>query len=224
MTTSEGAAPGLAVAGLRHRYGDTTVLRLDDWTLPSGARCLVRGASGSGKSTLLHALAGLVAPTSGEITVSGVVLSGLSQAARDRFRARHIGFVPQKLHLIPALTVADNLRLARRLAGNPRDDANLRTLLASLDLDGLADRRPHSLSQGQAQRAAIARALVNAPDLLLADEPTAALDDTNAEAAVSLLLRAAEDHGATLVVASHDGRIAGRFAEQLSLDNQMADA
>ena len=163
MPNRETNPPGLSVAGLRHSYGETAVLRLDDWTLPSGAHCLVRGPSGSGKSTLLHVLAGLIAPTGGTVTVAGTRVSGLSQTARDRFRARHIGLVPQKLHLIPALSVLDNLRLARRLAGKPGDDDALRALLARLDLDGLAGRRPASLSQGQAQRAAIARALVNAP-------------------------------------------------------------
>lgn len=209
---------GLRIEGLQHSYGEDLVLALDSWTLPRGARCLVQGASGSGKSTLLHILAGLIVPSSGQIEVAGVEVSALAPAARDRFRARHIGLVPQKLHLIGAITVADNLRLARRLAGRANDEAALQRLLARLDLDDLADRRPDRLSQGQAQRVAIARALINQPALLLADEPTAALDDDNAAAAVALLRQAADLHQSTLVVATHDNRIGAQFDERLSLD------
>jgi len=207
----------IEITGLSHRYGAETVLALDRWRVARGARCLVLGPSGSGKTTLLNILAGLATPSAGQVRVDGVELGGLGPAERDRFRARHLGLVPQRLHLIAAITVADNLRLARRLAGLPDDEARIRALLEQLGLAALAGRRPDALSQGQAQRAAVARALVNQPVLLLADEPTAALDEANAEAAIGLIEAAAKAGSATLVVASHDRRIAKRFPEQLSL-------
>ena len=205
------------VADLRHRYAGRSVLALAEWEVRRGARCLVLGRSGSGKTTLMHILAGLAVPSEGQVCVDGVEVSALAPGARDRFRARHIGLVPQRLHLIAAITVADNLRLARRLAGLPAAEPRIGELLARLGVAELAGRRPDTLSQGQAQRAAVARALVNEPALLLADEPTAALDDGNAEAAIDLLQEAAVAGGATLVVASHDRRIAGRFDERLLL-------
>ena len=210
------------VSGLRHRYGTAPALKLESWQVARGTRCLVLGPSGSGKTTLLHILAGLTTASEGSVTVDGVEVSALSATERDGFRARHIGFVPQRLHLIGAITLADNLRLARRLAGLPADDTRIGALLARLGVASLADRRPDALSQGQAQRAAVARALVNEPALLLADEPTAALDEDNAETAIALLEEAAEASGATLIVASHDRRIAGRFAQTLPLQVEAA--
>ena len=207
----------MRVEGLRHRYGAATVLALDGWQVPAGADCIVLGPSGAGKTTLLHILAGLTAPSEGSVEVEGQVLTALPPAALDRFRARRIGFVPQRLHLIGAITVADNLRLARRLAGLPRNDDAALGLLDRLGIADLAGRRPAALSQGQAQRAAVARALVNAPALLLADEPTAALDEENAAAVIDLLQESARASQAALVIASHDRRIAGRFRYQLAL-------
>lgn len=217
MPTQHEGAPGLRVTDLRHSYGKDQALTLPTWDLAPGGHCLVRGPSGSGKTTLLHAIAGLVTPSAGTIALGNTEITALAAAARDRFRARHIGLIPQTLHLIPAITVADNLRLARRLAGLDQDEARLRGLLDRLGLAALADRRPKQLSQGQAQRAAIARALVNAPRLLLADEPTAALDDENARAAADLLRDMATAQDATLIVASHDNRVSDRFDAHLVL-------
>ena len=213
--TSESA---VRVEGLRHRFNDDVVLGLERWQVPKGDSCVVLGPSGSGKSTLLHILAGLARASEGQVFIDGVELGALSPTDRDRFRARHVGIVPQKLHLIGAVTVADNLRLARRLAGLPGADTSITALLGRLGVSALSERRPDSLSQGQAQRAAVARALINEPVVLLADEPTAALDERNAETVIDLLLEAARDSKATLIVATHDRRIAGRFAQQLSLD------
>ena len=207
----------MRVEGLRHRYGAATVLALDAWQVPAGADCIVLGPSGAGKTTLLHILAGLTAPSEGLVEVEAQALAALPPAALDRFRARRIGFVPQRLHLIGAITVADNLRLARHLAGLPRNDEAALRLLDRLGIADLAGRRPAALSQGQAQRAAVARALVNEPALLLADEPTAALDEENAEAVIDLLQESARTSQAALVIASHDRRIAGRFRYQLAL-------
>ncbi len=214
--------PALQVEGLRHRYGNDVVLDLGSWSVGKGADCVVLGPSGSGKTTLLHILAGLTQASEGRVHVDGVEIGGLSPAERDRFRARRIGLVPQRLHLIGAITVADNLRLARRLAGLPPANARVTDLLDRLGVAALAGRRPDALSQGQAQRAAVARALVNEPALLLADEPTAALDERNAETVIDLLHGAARASGATLVVATHDRRIADRFGQQLPLQDVSA--
>lgn len=217
MVTTAETKPALRVEGLRHRYGAATVLALDGWQVPEGSDCVVLGPSGSGKTTLLHILAGLTVPSEGRVEIEGQALAALPPAALDRFRARRIGFVPQRLHLIGAITVADNLTLARHLAGLPPDDEGATRLLERLNIAELAGRRPTALSQGQAQRAAVARALVNEPALLLADEPTAALDEENAESVIGLLQESALASEAALVVATHDRRVAGRFRYQLSL-------
>ncbi|MBK9703202.1 MAG: ATP-binding cassette domain-containing protein [Betaproteobacteria bacterium] len=196
-----------ALTGIDHRYGRTPVLAIDDWSAAAGEHWLLAGPSGSGKTTALHLLAGLCAPTAGRVSVGGVDLATLRGAALDRWRGRSVGLVPQRLHLVGALDVLDNLRLARYLAGLPDEPTRALLLLEAMGIDGLARRMPRQLSQGQAQRVAVARAVVNHPALLLADEPTANLDDAHAQATL-LLLRAQAVHvGATLVVASHDARV-----------------
>jgi putative ABC transport system ATP-binding protein len=207
----------ISVRGLEHRYGDRPVLRVDSWKVAAGERWLVIGASGSGKSTLLHILAGLVRPTSGEVQVFDKNLSTMKGAYVDRWRGATVGIVLQALHLIPHLDVRANLRLAQYLAHLPQDRAAIDDALGALGVADKAARRPPELSQGEQQRVAIARAVVNGPKLLLADEPTANLDDASAAAAIDLLQGQAERRGATLVVATHDSRIKSRFRERLEL-------
>jgi putative ABC transport system ATP-binding protein len=177
----------------------------------------VLGLSGSGKSTLLHLIAGLLQPTRGQILVAGCDVTALRPVELDRFRGQTIGIVLQNLHLISAISVRDNLRLARSLAGLAEDRARLDRLLDELGLAGLADRRPPDLSQGEAQRVAIARAVINRPALILADEPTSALDDGNCAAVLRLLREQAEASGATLVIATHDQRLSPHFDQRLTL-------
>ena len=196
-----------SLTGIAHRYGDTTVLRVDEWRAGAGEHWLLAGVSGSGKTTLLHILAALTTPTTGTVVVGGTDLGGLSGSARDRWRGRNVGLVPQRLHLVGALDVADNLRLAQYLAGVPDDPRRIRTLLESVGVADLARRYPRELSQGQAQRVAVARAVVNRPALVLADEPTANLDDAHAAAALDLLCAQCLANGAALVIASHDARV-----------------
>ena len=207
----------IAVRGLAHRYGAVEALRLTEWKVAQGERWLVLGASGSGKSTLLHALAGLIQPSEGEIEVAGENLRRLQGGRLDRWRATTVGIVLQALHLVKHLTVRDNLRLAQYLAHVPQDDARISDTLAALGVAPKAARRPSELSQGEQQRVAIARAVVNRPKLLLADEPTANLDDAAATRVVDLLSEQAARHGATLVVATHDARVKGKFRERLEL-------
>jgi putative ABC transport system ATP-binding protein len=207
----------IAVRGLAHRYGAVEALRLSDWKVAQGERWLILGPSGCGKSTLLHVLAGLVRPTDGEVEVAGENLRRLDGARLDRWRGSTVGIVLQALHLVKHLSVRDNLRLAQYLAHMPQDDARIDDTLGALGVAEKAARRPSELSQGEQQRVAIARAVVNRPKLLLADEPTANLDDAAAAKVVDLLSEQAGRHGATLVVATHDARVKGKFRERLEL-------
>ncbi len=207
----------LEARGIRHGYGGEVVVSVEKWAAEPGEQWLISGPSGCGKTTLLHILAGLLRAAAGEVRIGGTALSSLSGAALDRFRGRHVGIVFQQLHLIEALTVQQNLMLAQSLAGLDAAPARVEEMLAGL---GLADKlraRPHTLSRGQAQRVALARALINRPAILLADEPTSSLDDANAEQAIALLRDRAAVHGAVLVVASHDRRLRGLFAQRLDL-------
>lgn len=205
------------VEALRHGFGGRMVLDVPSWRVGEGERRLVVGPSGSGKSTLLHLLAGLAAPREGVVRVAGRDLAGLPPAARDRFRGRSIGVLFQSFHLLDSLSVFDNVRLARRLAGLPEDRPRCREVLEDLGVAALARARPSTLSHGQAQRVALARAVVNRPAVILADEPTSSLDDESCERAASLIESQAASYGAALVVATHDARLLGRFADRLSL-------
>jgi putative ABC transport system ATP-binding protein len=207
----------IAVRGLAHRYGAAEALRLPDWRVAQGDRWLVLGPSGCGKTTLLHIVAGLVRPSEGRVEVAGQDISSLSGSNLDRWRAGTIGIVLQALHLVKHLSVRDNLRLAQYLAKAPQDDARIDDTLGALGVAAKSARRPSELSQGEQQRVAIARAVVNRPKLVLADEPTANLDDAAAATVVDLLTEQAARHGATLVVATHDARVKGKFRERLEL-------
>jgi putative ABC transport system ATP-binding protein len=198
-------------------FGARTVLDLPAWRVERGGHTLVIGPSGCGKSTLLHLIAGLIRPSRGRIAIDGQDLAALGPVALDAFRGRRIGIILQSMHLIGALTVRDNLRLARSLARQPRAPERIEGLLEELGLGRLARFRPRQLSQGERQRLAIARAVLNQPSLILADEPTSALDDANCAAVLDLLRRQAQATGATLVVATHDHRLAPHFAQRLEL-------
>ena len=207
----------LSLTGLRLRYGGRSVLSLDRFEAASGEHWLVLGASGSGKTSLLNLVAGLLEPDEGRIVAGGQPLASLTGAARDQWRGRNVGIVPQKLHLVSSLTVLQNLMLAPYLAGLPLDEARALGLLENLFLKEKATARPHQLSHGQAQRVAIARAVMNRPKLLLADEPTSNLDDANCFQALDVLQEQARECGATLVVATHDQRVKQRFEKRLEL-------
>ena len=209
--------PMVKVEGLRHGHGSREILDISTWQVDAGERCLVTGPSGSGKSTLLHLLAGLATPRAGSVRVADQDLAGLSPAARDRFRGRSIGLLLQSFHLLDTLSVFDNVRLARHLAGLPEDGARCGEVLEELGVAEFARAHPSTLSHGQAQRVALARAVVNRPAVLLADEPTSSLDDESCERVAALIEAEAERHGATLVVATHDSRLLARFERRLTL-------
>lgn len=213
----DAAGDTLQLEHLSFDYGDGQVLRFPDCTVPRGQHCLILGPSGCGKSTLLHLIAGLLPPTGGQITLAGTPLAGLRGAALDRFRGQHVGLVFQRLHLLPALTVRENLLLAQSLAGLSAEPSRVEGLLERLGVAHRAGARPEALSFGQAQRVAIARAVVNSPTVILADEPTSNLDDANTAEVLGLLRQEAERTGASLVVATHDRRIREAFDQRLEL-------
>ena len=207
----------ISVRGLAHRYGGNPVLELEEWHVAAGERWLVLGPSGSGKTTLLHVIAGLVRPSEGQISINGFDFSSKNDTALDRWRGSAVGIVFQALHLVGHLSVRDNLRLAQYLAHQPQDGARIEQTLDALGMADKAARRPAELSQGERQRVALARAVVNRPKLLLADEPTANLDDDAAARAAELLLAQADRYGATLLVATHDARVKRFFEKRLDL-------
>jgi putative ABC transport system ATP-binding protein len=189
-------------------YGGGARLQFPDVYLPQGGVLLLSGPSGSGKSTWLALLAGLVAPSAGSLEVSGQLLGVMGSLKTDAWRAQTIGFLPQKLHLSAALTVRENLALAFWAAGRVEDEARMDTALDDLGVGDLAQRLPGQLSGGQAQRVALARAVLMQPRVLLADEPTASLDDAAAQDALNVLWACAQRLGASLVLATHDTRVA----------------
>jgi putative ABC transport system ATP-binding protein len=207
----------LVLDDIARSYGTRTVVEIPSWTVAPGEHSLILGPSGSGKSTLLHLIAGLLRPSRGRVLVAGQDLGALAPAELDAFRGRNIGIVLQRLHLIRALTVTDNLRLTQSLAGLPVSTERVDRLLSELGIAALATARPNRLSEGEAQRVAIARAVINRPALILADEPTSALDDATCEVVLRLLRAQAEASGATLLIATHDARLKPHFPHRLEL-------
>ncbi|MCX2492530.1 ATP-binding cassette domain-containing protein [Pedobacter sp. PF22-3] len=197
----------IRVSSLAHVYDKGRRLKFPCWEIGDMEQWLLLGASGSGKSTLLNIISGLLKPSQGAVLINGTDLYTLPVRGLDRFRGRHIGIIFQRPHLIRSLDVLDNLELAAVMAGLPIDHERNRSLLADLGISDLAKNYPDQLSQGQLQRVSVARALVNKPDLLIADEPTSSLDDENANQVIKMLTTQAKDNGAALIIATHDSRV-----------------
>jgi len=206
---------------LQFAYRGGACLAFADVDVPQGGVLLLGGASGSGKSTWLALVAGLIAPSGGTLQVAGQPLGAMGTVQTDAWRAKTIGFLPQKLHLSAALRVDENLALAFWAAGVAPDGQRIRATLQALGVLPLARRLPAQLSGGQAQRVALARAVLMRPEVLLADEPTASLDDEAAAAAVALLLDTARAQAATLVIATHDARVAPMLEPALARKGQV---
>jgi putative ABC transport system ATP-binding protein len=191
-------------------FGTTPALRGASVSVAAGEILAIMGPSGSGKSTLLHCLAGILVPESGEVWFAGRRVDTMGEEARSALRRDHFGFVFQFGQLVPELTAEENVALPRLLVGARRNAAlhDARAWFGRLGLEGLERRRSGELSGGQAQRVALARALVARPAVLFADEPTGALDSTNSEQVMDLLVAAAREQGTTVVLVTHEARVA----------------
>jgi putative ABC transport system ATP-binding protein len=214
MSSVELSRPGGSLIEARNvvkSFGQTPALRGASVSAASGEIIAIMGPSGSGKSTLLHCLAGIFKPDSGEVWFGGRRLDELSEARRTELRRTAFGFVFQFGQLVPELTAADNIALPLLLDRVRRKEAYQRagSWLDRLDLSGLGKRRTGELSGGQAQRVALARALVTQPKVLFADEPTGSLDSLASEQVMDLLVDLARAEGTTVVLVTHDPRVAG---------------
>ena len=220
----------LAAKGLHKTYTlgqrSLEVLRGVDLELRRGEFMALRGASGAGKSTLLHLLGGLDMPNQGEILLAGRSLSGLGRRELARLRSREVGFIFQAYYLLPELDALENVCLPARMARTSAAEAEARgrELLARVGLGERLEHKPYELSGGEQQRVAIARAMINQPDLILADEPTGNLDSHTGEEIIELLCALRDEKQTTLIMATHDGRVAARAPKVLELvDGQIKD-
>lgn len=196
------------------QHGSEVKLAYPDFSWSAGTQLAVTGPSGTGKTTFLNVLAGLLRPVSGNLRFGERQLTSLSEAERDAFRRREVGYVFQDFHLIPGLSALENVELGLRVAGVSGAGHKARTALVRLDLGGRLHHRPTQLSTGERQRVAIARAVAHCPGLLLVDEPTAHLDHERAAGAMSLLREVATELGATLLVVTHDEAVAASLPER----------
>lgn len=207
------ATPAAQLRGIHKHYRlgevDVPALRGIDLDLPRGVFSVIGGPSGSGKSTLLNLLGCIDAPDAGSVDVDGQAVAALGDTQRTRFRARHVGFVFQNFNLIPVLTAIENVEYPLRLLEDnaPRRRDMARSALVEVGLEGLEDRPPSALSGGQRQRVAVARALAKRPALVLADEPTANLDQATGRGLIDLMRRIQSATGATFVFSSHDPQL-----------------
>lgn len=207
----------IQVRGLRKTYHtgevDVEALRGVDLDVGRGEFLAIIGPSGSGKSTLFHVLGGLAPPTSGTVTIDGTDLSNISDTERTKLRQTKIGFVFQKYNLLPTLSAADNIEMARALANYPPKPDNFDEILSMLNIGNRLKHKPRALSGGEQQRVAIARALVNGPAILLADEPTGNLDSRNSEAVLEILRSLNQRARQTILMITHNPEAAA-FADR----------
>ncbi len=223
--TPQTTSLAIDVRRLRFRYGrGPWTLDIPELEVARGARAFLFGPSGSGKTTLLGVVAGVLSADEGSVRVLGQDLSALTGPRRDAFRAEHIGYVFQMFNLIPYLTVVDNITLPVRMNAARRarlDGAGVREsagfLAQQLEIGDLFDKPVTELSVGQQQRVAACRALIGAPELIIADEPTSSLDFDRRESFLELLFRECERVGSTLMFVSHDRTLEGMFSDSLSL-------
>ncbi len=218
----------IAISDLRFGYGsDEDVLAIDELTIARSERVFLFGPSGCGKSTLLGLVGGVLIPRAGTVEIMGEEVSGMKGAARDRFRADHVGFIFQQFNLVPYLSVVDNVCLPcrysrRRLQRAKETDGTLETsaarLLSELGIDErLRARKSTDLSVGQQQRVAVARALIGRPELIIADEPTSSLDANRRREFIDLLLAECDQAKSTVIFVSHDASLTTHFDTSIDL-------
>lgn len=206
----------LDVAGLKKSFlgpegARVHIVNVPAFTLGPGDQLALRGESGSGKTTFLHLIAGILAADSGRVTIDAVEMSGLSESGRDRVRAEKLGYIFQTFNLLQGFTVIENVMLGMAFGPRGADKARARQMLTQVGLSERLDHYPRQLSTGQQQRVAVARALANAPKLVLADEPTGNLDRRHGRDALRLIREACEENGAALLLVSHDERVLAQF-------------
>lgn len=207
----------ISTSGITFSYSNDQLFHMPDLYCEAGNTILITGDSGKGKTTYLHILAGLLKPKTGEILIDKVNMVALSESKGDKFRGKNIGLVLQKSHFVTSLTVLENLEMASWLATGKKNATRAKELLAKLDIANQANKLPNQLSIGQQQRVSIARALMNDPKVLLADEPTSSLDDKNAEKVIQLLTDLSKEYKAALVIVTHDARIKERFTNKITM-------
>ena len=205
------------INGLTYNYSSEIQLKFPDFSLSKGEQALILGQSGCGKTTLLHLLSGLLKPNSGDVNIDNEDISKMYGAALDNFRGANIGIVFQTAHFIESLTVKENLTLTQTLAGKSKDIDKIKKLLADLGVESKLNAKLNALSVGEKQRVSIARALVNSPALILANEPTSALDDKNCEAVLKLVREQAKKHNSTLLIVTHDNHLKDQFDKRVEL-------
>jgi putative ABC transport system ATP-binding protein len=209
------------------RFGETTALGGASISVAPGEVVAVMGPSGSGKSTLLHSLAGILRPDAGEVWFDGLRVDSASETTRTKLRRTSFGFVFQLGQLVGELSLLENVAMPLLLAGGHRRDASVEAAgwLSRLGVEGVADHRPGEVSAGQAQRAAVARALIHRPRIVFADEPTGALDSLAGEHVMELLVGAAKEDGVAIVLVTHDVRVAAYADREVIVrDGRVANA
>lgn len=214
----------LETKNVRFAYSQGNHFHFPDIQVPAAKSFLISGASGVGKTTLLHLLAGILKPTDGEIWINQTNVASLMGRKLDEFRGKNIGLVLQQNHFIQSLSVLDNVLMANWLASQQKNLSKAKELLEKLGIASQQHKATYQLSVGQQQRLSIARALINEPKLLLADEPTSSLDDHHAQTVIQLLQELSVAYGASLVVVSHDQRLKDVIAEKVELTNQISKA
>ncbi len=198
----------------RSGAGSLEVLSIPAWKLEEGSRVAISGPSGCGKSTLLNIIAGLLVPDEGRVEVCGERLDRMGEAARDRFRAAHLGYIFQNFNLLQGFTALENVLLAMTFSGKDAGAAFAEELLEQVGLSARMHHYPARMSVGEQQRVAVARALANRPDLVLADEPTGSLDPKNSSEVIKLLRETTTDRGVSLIVVSHEEEVVNAFEKQ----------
>lgn len=218
MAESASTTPAILMRGVTKYYGDTGALKGVDLVVERGEWVSIMGPSGSGKSTILSIIGGLTLPTDGEVVVGGVDISELDESGLARFRREHVGFIFQAHHLLPYLSALENVMMAQFLHSVP-DEREAVEALRHVGLEHRLRHLPAQLSGGEQQRVGIARALVNQPELLLADEPTGSLDRDNARVALELLRELRDEERFTVVVVTHDPWVADWGERRVHLED-----
>lgn len=207
----------LAVKNLQYQYPGEREIDFPDFTVEKNHHTLIYGPSGAGKTTLLHLLSGLKTIQKGDIQILGTSIASLNAKALDRFREEHISIVFQKSFFISSLNVIENILLPSGFAANRNPSENALALLERFGIADKMNKNIGNLSAGEQQRVSIARAFLNHPEIVIADEPSSALDDKNCEKVMDLMMSVSRDFGSTFIVVSHDKRLKERFEQSIEL-------